>query len=276
MHKAVTQDRQMLNSKNSNFSVPAQDFFPSAPRVGKVILVHAKEDSDERIPCEVDILNARELLDTSLDTNGFVLCNSETKVDNFFDPKQIHEIYYPEMVELIKKQTGGKKVFIFNHTYRSGDEVERIAIKNMHQAALPPAKMVHNDYTDWSGPQELRIRLSQETNERFAIIHTWQPIKPIVSDPLAIVDAKSVDEEDLIVKTIDSGATRINQTYHMKHSSSHKWYYYPDMQPNEVVFFKGYDSEKDGRTRFTPHGSFSMGNDTPARQSIELRTFVFF
>jgi hypothetical protein len=261
--------------ENSNFFVPAQDFFPTASKVGKTILVHAKEDSDERIPCEVDISNARELLNTSLDTNGFVLCNNESKVNNFFDPQEICNVYYSEIVELLKKQTGAKRVFIFNHTFRSGDESERITLKNMRQAALPPAKMVHNDYTDWSGPQELKIRLSEETKERFAIIHTWQPIKPVYSDPLAIVDAKSVQKNDLIVKTIDAG-DRINQTYHMKHSSSHKWYYYPDMQPNEVLFFKGYDSEKDGRTRFTPHGSFSMGNDTPARQSIELRTFVFF
>ena len=47
----------------------------------------------------------------------------------------------------------------------------------------------------------------------------------------------------------------------------------------EAIVFKVFDSEKDGRARFTPHTSFDDPS-TPAgaapRQSIEARTLAFF
>ena len=48
---------------------------------------------------------------------------------------------------------------------------------------------------------------------------------------------------------------------------------------NEALIFKTFDSETDGRTRFTIHSSFADPNapeGTPPRQSIETRCLVFF
>ncbi len=45
------------------------------------------------------------------------------------------------------------------------------------------------------------------------------------------------------------------------------------MQRDEAIAFKVYDSEKDGRARFTPHCSFDDPEtpaDAPPRQSIDL------
>ena len=51
------------------------------------------------------------------------------------------------------------------------------------------------------------------------------------------------------------------------------------MRRDEAIVFKVFDSEKDGRARFTPHTSFDDPS-TPAgaapRQSIEARTLAFF
>jgi hypothetical protein len=47
----------------------------------------------------------------------------------------------------------------------------------------------------------------------------------------------------------------------------------------EALVFKVYDSERDGRARFTPHTSFedpSTPPGAPPRQSIEVRTLAFF
>ena len=48
---------------------------------------------------------------------------------------------------------------------------------------------------------------------------------------------------------------------------------------NEALLFKVYDSEKDGRARFSLHSAFddptSPANARP-RQSIEARAFAFF
>jgi hypothetical protein len=51
------------------------------------------------------------------------------------------------------------------------------------------------------------------------------------------------------------------------------------MRRDEALVFKVYDSEKDGRSRFTPHTSFSdpaSPLNAPPRQSIEVRAFAFF
>jgi hypothetical protein len=51
------------------------------------------------------------------------------------------------------------------------------------------------------------------------------------------------------------------------------------MRRDEALVFKVYDSEKDGRARFTPHTSFEVPDappGAPPRQSIEARALAFF
>ena len=55
--------------------------------------------------------------------------------------------------------------------------------------------------------------------------------------------------------------------------------WFPEMQRNEALVFKCYDSKKDGRARFTAHGSFddpAAAADAPQRESIEVRTLAFW
>ena len=45
------------------------------------------------------------------------------------------------------------------------------------------------------------------------------------------------------------------------------------------MLIKCYDSETDGRARFTAHTAFtdpSSGADAPPRESVEVRTLAFF
>ena len=72
---------------------------------------------------------------------------------------------------------------------------------------------------------------------------------------------------------------RVGQTYRLKYSPRHRWFYFPRMRRDEAIVFKVYDSLNDGRARFTPHTSFddpTSPADAPPRQSIEVRTFAFF
>ena len=72
---------------------------------------------------------------------------------------------------------------------------------------------------------------------------------------------------------------RVGQTYRLKYNANHRWFYFPEMRREEALVFKVYDSEKDGRARFTPHTSFVDSGSpphAPARQSIEVRAFAFF
>jgi hypothetical protein len=95
---------------------------------------------------------------------------------------------------------------------------------------------------------------------------------------LALADAKSVAMDDLLVAE-RRYPHRIGQTYRLKYSPNHRWYYFPEMRRDEALVFKVYDSLTDGRARFTPHTSFidpASAADAPPRQSIEVRAFAFF
>lgn len=215
----------------------------------------------------------------SLDREGFVFVDHDTAVSNFYDEQQLKEIYYPEVEQLIKAYTGAARVVVFDHTLRSGDEAAQ-AEKRLRE----PVKVVHNDYTEWSGPQRVRDLFSKQEAEallqhRMAVVQIWRPIgAPVQSSPLAVCDARSVQPEDLIPAERHH-KDRIGEIYQLAFNPGHRWYWFPHMQPNEALIFKCYDSKKDGRARFTAHGSFEDPATPPGaaqRQSIEVRTLAFW
>jgi hypothetical protein len=225
------------------------------------------------------IRNGRPLTaELSLDVHGFVFVEDKTTVSDFFDPGQIQARYYPEVERLVKRTSGASHVVVFDHTLRSGALEEREALK-----IREPVLSVHNDYTEWSGPQRVRDLLPEEAEsllkQRFALIQVWRAInQPIQSNPLAIADARSLAPSDLIAAE-RRYPHRVGETYQIRYNPNHHWFYFPRMQRDEALVFKVYDSEKDGRARFTAHTSF-IDPDTPpgapARQSIEARTLAFF
>jgi hypothetical protein len=225
------------------------------------------------------VQNGRPLRGTlSLDGNGFVLVDHPTEVKNFFDVDELKTVYYPEAIELIKRVSGATRVVLFDHTLRSGDEDERES-----RFIREPVLSAHNDYTEWSGPQRVRDLLPDEAEalllKRFAIIQVWRSIAhPIVRNPLAIADARSLAAEDLLVSE-RRYPDRVGQTYRLTYNPAHQWYYFPEMRRDEALVFKVYDSKKDGRARFVPHTSFEnplAPADALPRRSIEVRTLAFF
>lgn len=216
--------------------------------------------------------------DLGLETSGFMLVEHRTAVQDFFDTAQLESVLYPEVIALVKKHSGAKRVVVFDHTLRSGEPSEREAL-GIRELVLS----AHNDYTEWSGPQRVRDILPDEAASllarRFAIIQVWRPLdRPIVANPLALADARSVAPQDfMLAERRHTG--RIGQTYRLKYGAQHAWFYFPHMHRNEAIVFKVYDSQTDGRARFTPHTSFdhpATPAGTPARRSIEVRTLAFF
>jgi hypothetical protein len=230
-------------------------------------------------PRQMRILNGRlHAGELTLERNGFVFVDHKTAVKDFFDKQQLESVYYPEVEALIKKMSGATRVVLFDHTLRSGDEAEREA-----RLIREPVLSAHNDYTEWSGPQRVRDLLPDEAETllkgRFAIIQVWRAInQPIRSNPLAVADAVSVAPGDLMIAE-RRYPNRVGQTYRLKYNPAHRWFYFPEMRRDEALVFKVYDSEKDGRARFTPHTSFDIPGSprgAPPRQSIEARALAFF
>ena len=227
----------------------------------------------------VTIQNGRPLVDRlSLDREGFIFINHKTRVKDFYDEEELRSVFYPEIEQLVKELTGATRVLIFDHTLRAADDQTREEKK-----VREPVRRVHNDYTDWSGPQRVRDLLPDEAEtilqHRFAVIQIWRPIrKPVQTAPLAIADARSLATDNLI-PTERRYPDRVGEIYHITFNPDHRWYYFPNMERNEALVFKTYDSEKDGRARWTAHAAFDDPGsppDAPARESIEVRTLAFF
>src|SRR4051812_11714374 len=231
----------------------------------------------------MQVENGRDLKgELALEKQGFVLVDHPTKVRSFFEQDELKGIYYPEVEQLTRDVSGASRVVIFDHTLRSGDESER-----EEKLIREPVLSAHNDYTEWSGPQRVREIMGDEAEgllaRRFAIIQVWRPVyqdpaQPLQSNPLALADSRSVAPADLLVAE-RRYPHRVGQTYRLKYNAQHRWFYFPEMRRNEAIVFKVYDSEKDGRARFTPHTSFddpATPAGAPPRQSIEARALAFF
>jgi hypothetical protein len=229
---------------------------------------------------DVTIRDGRPIADSfTLEREGFVLRRHQTKVTDFFDADQRREIYDPEIEKLVLEVSGAKRVVVFDQTIRAQSENTRDEM-----GVREPVPLVHNDYTDKSAPQRVRDMLPPDEAEdllsrRYSVIQVWRPIRwKVQTLPLAICDAQSVApeqifESDLIYRD------RVGETMRMTHSPDHRWFYFPDMDRDEAMVFKCYDTDRGGRARFTAHTAFADPTspaDAPPRESIESRTFAFY
>ncbi len=234
----------------------------------------------ETVELPVRIANLRLRPEAAdIDREGFELMTAQTSVKDLNDDEAIRQEYYPEIVELLKKRFGANRIEIFDATRRSDSS---------QGAANPdglrgPARRVHVDYTEASGPQRLRDVVGDQEAERLLNsdarvmqVNVWRPIKgPVQRAPLALADASSVPASDLVA-TDQVFPDRVGEIYHLAHSQDHRWYFAPEMTKEEIFLIKGWDTD-DRHAKYTPHGAFDDPNtkpDAPPRESIEIRTMV--
>jgi hypothetical protein len=209
--------------------------------------------------------------DFTLDRNGFALKSSPTTLSDFSDEQRVRGIYYAEAERLVRSELGARRVVVFDHTIRGPN------------SAREPVLRVHNDYTVRSAAQRVRDLLPEEADDllsrRFAIVNVWRPIaRPVLASPLALCDATSFTEDDLIATDLVYRDRR-GETSSVRFNPSHHWVYFSQMRPDEVLLIKCHDSATDGRARLSFHTAFedpTTPADAPPRESIELRTLVFF
>jgi len=231
---------------------------------------------------EVGVLDARtQLAATDLDREGFALLSHASAVQDFYDDEALRATYHAELVEIVTGATGARRVHVFDDTRRSSS-----LARQRERGIREPANIVHNDYSADSGPRRLADAFSAAPEEarelrkgRFAIINVWRPIAgPVVDQPLALCDAGTVRDDDLVPVERRS-EERTGELQVVRYDPDQRWFYYPRMDRDEVLLFKTFDSMTDGRARFTPHSAFrhpDAADGAPPRESIESRCFVFF
>ena len=220
-----------------------------------------------------------ELKRYSLDREGFTFTSHAVSIANFYDESEIKKTYLPEAENLVKNITGASRVLAFDATFRS-DAKDVREVNNSRE----PSTVVHNDYTARSAPQRVRDILGDETasdllKRRFSIVNVWRPLKnPVLTSPLAVCDAQSVEPEDLVA--VERHAKdRIGELLLANYNPKHKWYYFKRMQADEALLIKTFDSLNDGSATSCIHTAFLMPDtpeNVPPRESIEVRLFVFY
>jgi len=133
----------------------------------------------------------------------------------------------------------------------------------------------HIDQTPRSG--ELRLRKhfpSAAEGVRVQIVNVWRPINgTVVSNPLALAESQSVDEEDLVpVRHIYEDYE--GETAAVRYASTQRWGYLAGHTGDEVTLILCLDT-KGGRR--VPHTAFVhplQQEGAKGRESIEVRCLV--
>jgi len=227
---------------------------------------------------EVVVHNARGKEDSiGLDKTGFQFIKHVSAEKDFLDEEKIKDVYYKEVEELLKKQTGAKRIFIFDHTIRRPQPPGA-----SEYSRRGPVKRVHIDQTYAASAERVRLHLGEDAERllksRVRLINVWRPIQnPVAHNPLAVANFFSLDREKDLVSTRHIYPYREGATFSVRYNPNHEWYYLADQTPEEVTLIKCFDSDED-KARLTPHSAFvdpTSPSSAPDRQSIEVRALVF-
>lgn len=232
---------------------------------------------------EVDIRDARPIADElSLDREGFVLVPHKTSCADVRDPEIMRQEYIDEMVPFIKESFNASWVVA-----RRDGVVMRLASASPPAGVRPTSYNAHIDYAPVSAPM-LAARENQaqglpvRSYSRLMIIQAWRALSPPPQDfPLAFADATTIPDADLFEHHFDNPDPRAAGSWRsitIYHSPAPRWYYFSKMHPDEVVLFKGYDSNRHYAT-CSAHSAFDNRRAFPnanPRESVEARFFVYF
>lgn len=231
---------------------------------------------------DVIIENGRPLAQgLTLDRSGFALLRAPTRFTDFGDDAAIRRHYYPEVEDYLRRATGADFVLNFDHNVRNAARADAGEAN-----VKAPVTRTHNDFTHRSGRERAQRELAARGFDpghwlrgRFAIVNLWRPIaRPVFRHPLALCDARSLARGDLVVTDLVY-RDRIGEIYSLGHSEGQRWFYFPELQPDEAILIKSHDSDESGIARFAPHSAFddpASPADAPPRESIEARALVFY
>jgi len=224
----------------------------------------------------VDIQDARAFsTPPSLAREGFELHRLPIAGADWKNPAWVESAYTPKVLDLVQALTGAPRVATSQKT---------VLLRDTGDAdAVPAADFVHLDFTRASARPFSDKLLDAADRARFGrvqIFNVWRAITPPPQDvPLALCDQRTVDDDALV----EGRAIEPNYPEGVPYlialpSPRHRWSWVPDLDLDELIVFKGYDSDP-GAPMGCLHTAF-MPEAAPAgaipRASVELRVFAFF
>lgn len=248
-------------------------------------------NTGEYEPYPVVIKNAREAAKPfTLDEHGFAIASYPTKLDDFEDKEKIASVYNEEVKAIVKEMTRADHVTLMGGQLRTSGQTSEIV--------QPPAAEAHVDFNEFTSKKIAKGLYEKSAPDgpgfdRFILFSLWRVLSDPPQDwPLALCEALSVDDDEGVsnVKVdVDEippyerrfdpipGEEEMVAATIFFHNPNHRWWYFPDMTKDEVVFIKFHDSDHSRPWR-TPHTAFhdASRKDAVTRVSYEVRGVAYF
>jgi hypothetical protein len=219
---------------------------------------------------------------TSLDSQGFQLTPHICTVQNFDMISDFHDQHRADIAALIARLTQADLVMV------TGQGVRRFAERSRLSGQLDnsrPARFAHVDVSSRTAQDFSRrsAPADRPSPRRSAHYNVWRATSGAPQDvPLALCDARTVSTEDLLsaqaIFDRDGADLWSFEGLVLAHSPRHRWHWFSDMTPDEVIVFKTHDSDPE-RTCCVPHVAFDnplAPPGTPPRASIEMRAIAYW
>jgi hypothetical protein len=227
---------------------------------------------------------------TTLAREGFELVAHTCTVSDFDaieeDPA-VDRRYEDEMTELLASVSGATRVVMLGPGKKRFGERATGRLARLKNAR--PARYPHGDTTDASASAlavgfargVLGVDLAEV--RRWAVFNTWRAVTPPPQDhPLAVCDARTIRPDDrvpVVAVTEERGLGELEfETTGYVANPEHRWCWFPDMTPDEVLVFATHDSDPD-RPHQVAHTAFTDAScppGTPTRGSVEIRGLALF
>ncbi len=241
-------------------------------------------------PYEVTVRNARLAGPFTFDSHGFCLARHQSAITDWEANYTADCAYSAEVADVVRRLTGADLVVPMGGMLRTS---------GLTSATMqPPAAEAHVDFTTKSAHHLAEtlyksVRGQGAGYDRFIAFSLWRALSPPPQDmPLALCEGGSVrDDEgthntkvdvdeipagDALFAPID-GEEDMPAATIFHHSPDHRWWYFPDMSPDEVILIKFHDSDHT-RVWRCPHTAFrdSSRADAIERRSMEYRGIAYF
>lgn len=226
----------------------------------------------------------------SLDEHGFVIARRASAVADFKDKTEVDARYAEEVADIVRDLTGAQRIVPLGWVLRTAGPTSPVM--------QPPAADVHVDMTH-ARAHRLAERLHAEAVpqgagfSRFIASSLWRCLSAPPQDwPLTVCEGRSVEPCEGVANTLvrvpvlpegDAltaelpGEEDLPAASVFHFSAQHRWWYFPDMTPDEVILLKFHDSDHSRAWR-VPHSAFHDRTRPRARvrESIEFRTIAYF
>ncbi|MEM9656271.1 MAG: CmcJ/NvfI family oxidoreductase [Actinomycetota bacterium] len=229
---------------------------------------------------------------------GFELRPMPSAVTRWDDPTDIVATHHPEIVDVVTAEVGCDAVLFYPAIVRDPTAAAR-------SGDLAPIEAAHSDYTedyrsmlvtadhpylDILAPSMAAAGVTPAdlaAAKRILTLQFWRNIGPPRPDrPLAFCDATTVARDELTPHLVESYGG-VQTSFHSfllnppSDGRGRRWFTFPAMEPDEVVLFRAFDSERAeaGEPFWTPHTAFVdpvAGPGAPPRESVEIRAICLF